>query len=53
MAPSRIEENEVTDFDAPLKAAPKLVAPEPGMYIISLLLLYHITKRYIERHASA
>lgn len=33
MAPSRVDDNmdnQVADFDAPLKAAPKLVAPEPG-----------------------
>jgi hypothetical protein len=29
MAPS-LEEPTQVDFDAPLKAAPKLVAPEPG-----------------------
>jgi hypothetical protein len=31
MAPS-LEEPTQVDFDAPLKAAPKLVAPEPGMW---------------------
>lgn len=30
MAPSRIEDNQIVDFEAPLKAAPKLIAPEPG-----------------------
>ena len=30
MAPS-LEESTQIDFEAPLKAAPKLVAPEPGM----------------------
>ena len=31
MAPSlEVDENDQVDYDAPLKAAPKLVAPEPG-----------------------
>ena len=32
MAPS-LEEPTVADLDAPSRAAPKLVAPEPGMYL--------------------
>ena len=34
MAPS-LEVDEPVDLDAPLKAAPKLVAPEPGKDIFS------------------
>jgi hypothetical protein len=28
-----VEENDSTDINAPLKAAPKLVAPEPGISV--------------------
>jgi len=38
MAPS-LEEPTQVDFDAPLKNAPKLVAPEPGTYPATRALL--------------
>ena len=47
MAVTVLEASNSIDIDAPLKAAPKLVAPEPGLYAISLSFFVDIFQNIV------